>query len=324
MNKKAISVILIVCLSVSLFAVGCSDKDAQYPTRQVEIYVPYAAGGVNDLVARLVADYVSKEWKQPIVVVNKTGSIATAKEVLKSEPDGYTALVMSIAELGASTASNSVPPVNIDEITYVARLAKFPISFTVKADAPWKDFKEFSDWAVQNTDQVTWCSVGMTSPSAFQVAEWLKVIGADFNKSRMIASTGSADGATKVAGGHAVLNTGDILGAKAMIEAGKLKSMAVSPYKNDFFPDVPVAEEYVKGLTLGNGVGLMMPKGTPDDVVKKWNDTLEKMYTDTDFQAGMKKISVMEGYMNSSDFANFVKEDVEVYVKLANEFGLKK
>ena len=342
MKKKILCTLLSACILFGL--VGCNEggsgslsstsgssstgtsagEELKYPERQVEIYVPYSAGGVNDLVARQVADYLTKEWGEPVVVINKSGSTATAKEVFAMEPDGYTALIMSIAEIGASTASNDVPPFDYkNDVTYLARLAKFPISFTVKGDAPWNDFKEFSDWAVENPSEVTWCAVGMTSPSAFQVAEWMKAIGADFTQSRLIASKGSSDGATKVAGGHAVLNTGDITAAKSMIDAGKLKSLAISPFEHEYF-DVPLASDYVSGLTLGNGVGLMMPAGVPEEIVEKWNTTLEKMQSDPDFLAGMESISVMTGYMPSDEFQAFVEEDVATYIKLADEFNLKK
>lgn len=344
MKKKILCLLLCVSLLSCCLLSGCGQKettpdpatshqsqddtpqvaDIAYPERQIEIYVPYSAGGVNDLAARLVADYLSEEWGEPVVVINKSGSTATAKEVFSMNADGYTALVMACAELGASVASNYEPPFDINKITYIARLAKFPISFTVNADAPWADLAEFSAWAVEHSDEVTYCAVGMTSPSTFQVAEWMDVIGADFSKARLIASKGSSDGATKVAGGHALLNTGDISASKALIEAGKLKSFGFSPYQHDFYPDIPLASDYVEGLTLGNGVGLMMPDGVDQAIVDKWTVTLEKIYADPDFLADMEKITVMPGYLDAADFEASVQADVEVYTELANKYGLKK
>lgn len=326
MNKKrfllaALSLLLSLCCVLPAMAAGA----AEYPRRQIELVVPYSAGGGTDLVARAVAGYLSKSWGQPISVINQSGVIAATREALNARPDGYTAVVIPFGELTTTIAANTKPPFGIDKITFIARLSKYPVGFTVKGDAPWKNFKEFSDWVVEDPTRLTWGSGSMSSPAAFIVADWMNAIGADFKKARMVSITGAADSATKVAGGHITLQIGDILGAKALADAGKLRVLAVSPYRNDLFPDIPTAEENgVSGLTFSNGVGLLMPAGVPREIVEKWNGSLEKMYADPEFLDSLKSINAIAGYMGSGEYEEFVKEQVQRNTELAEKLGLRK
>lgn len=337
--KRSLALFLAICTSLCLF-VGCGttghgeqagDQDAgdaqatPYPEREIQIVVPYAAGGGTDLIARLVADYVSKEWGAPITVINKTGPVPTAVETLAAKPDGYTMLVLTCGDVGASVAANKEPPFDPEKVTYIARMTKYPIAFTVNAEQPWADFKEFSDWVVKNPSDLTWGSSSLSSCTTFIVADWLDSIGADFAKTTMVPITGSADTAAKVAGGHIVVQVGDIQGARSLTEAGKLKTLCVSPYTHDEYPDIKTAEEQgVTGMSMSNGTSLLMPYGVPEEIVAKWDETLTKLFNDESFLAEVEKINALAGYMNSTDYEAFAQDEIARYQELAEKYGLCK
>ncbi|WP_425283867.1 tripartite tricarboxylate transporter substrate binding protein [Lihuaxuella thermophila] len=306
-----------------------AESGSGYPAKQIEYVVPFAPGGGTDLVARAVAEYLSEEWGQPVVVVNKPGGggAVAAQYVLKqSARDGYTVMANNVSSTTMMAAGMADPPVKLSDHLFVSRIVEDPIAFTVKADAPWKDFKEFSDWVKKHPEQLTWTSVGPAGTSAFGVAEWLKAIGVDFSKTRMITTKGASDSMPKVAGGHAVLAVHSVAEVYSMAKAGKVKILAVQAEKRSpYFPDVPTAEEQgIKGMSVKWWTGVSMPAGTPAHVVKKWDETIAKMVKDPAFLKKLNNIHVQSSYLNSADFTRFVKEETRSYTRLATETGIRK
>ena len=302
------------------------EQKTDYPKRQIDLIVPYSAGGDTDLAARAIADYLSKEWDQPIVVINQSGAVATAKEFSRAKPDGYTVMAFMSGEASCHNANNVTPTVDFSkDVTPIARLTRFPIAFCVKADASWADFKEFSDWVVANPDQLTWGASAMTGPAAINVADWCHAIGADFNKTRMVQANGAADGATKVAGGHITVHIGAPKGFMSLVDAGKCKLIAVSPFKHTYYPDILTAEEQgVPGMTYSNAVCLWMPNGVDQAITDKWNAGIEKAFSDPAFLESMEKIQAMGDYLNAKDVKSFIQGEIDNYTVLAEELGLRK
>lgn len=308
---------------------SASQAAPAYPDRQIEYVVPYSAGGGVDLVARAAADYLSKEWGQPVVVVNKPGGGGTvgAQYALKqAKNDGYTALAVNVSNTSMLSAGMKQPLItNADQI-YAARIGKGTLAFAVKADAPWKDFAEFSQWVKQHPEQLTWTSVGPAGFSAFGVAEWMDAIGADFSKTRMIVTKGASDSLPKVAGGHAILAVHTVGEINPMLQAKKVKILAVSgDERSPFLPDVPTAEEQgVKGLTVFWWTGVSFPKGTPVYVIKKWEEAVAKMVKDPAFVKKLHDMQVEPDYADSATFTQDVQKETGYYVELAEKRSMRK
>ncbi|MBR8658757.1 MULTISPECIES: tripartite tricarboxylate transporter substrate binding protein [Bacillales] len=300
-----------------------------YPDRQIEYVVPYSAGGGVDLVARAAADYLSKEWGQPVVVVNKPGGGGTvgAQYALKqAKNDGYTALAVNVSNTSMLSAGMKQPLITNEDQVYAARIGKGTLAFAVKADAPWKDFAEFSQWVKQHPEQLTWTSVGPAGFSAFGVAEWMDAIGADFTKTRMIVTKGASDSLPKVAGGHAILAVHTVGEINPMLQAKKVRILAVSgSERSPFLPDVPTAEEQgVKGLTVFWWTGVSFPKGTPDYVINKWEEAVAKMVNDPAFVKKLHGIQVEPDYADSAQFTQDVAKETGYYVELAEKRNMRK
>lgn len=300
-----------------------------YPTKQIEYIVPYSAGGGVDLVARATADYLSKEWGQPILVVNKPGgggAVGAEYALKQAKNDGYTALAVNVSNTTMLTAGMKTPPVQNEDQVYTARIGKGTLAFAVKADAPWKDFASFSEWVRNNPEQLTWTSVGPAGFSAFGVAEWMDAIGADFSKSRMIVTKGASDSVPKVAGGHAVLAVHTIGEINPMLQAGKVKILAVSgKERSPFLPDVPTAEEQgIKELTVFWWTGVSFAKGTPDHVIRKWEEAVAKMEKDPGFVQKLDGIQVEPAYADKTGFNQDVIKETKYYIDLATKKNLRK
>ncbi|MFG0211599.1 tripartite tricarboxylate transporter substrate binding protein [Brevibacillus porteri] len=328
--KQWTAVMMSFFLAVAISACGNQGTaESAYPSKQVEYIVPYSAGGGVDLVARAAADYLSKEWGQPIIVVNKAGgggAVGAEYALKQAKNDGYTALAVNVSNTTMLAAGMKTPPITNEDQVYSARIGKGTLAFAVKTDAPWKDFAEFSAWVRANPEQLTWTSVGPAGFSTFGVAEWLDVIGADFSKTRMIVTKGASDSVPKVAGGHAILAVHTVGEIMPMLQAGKVKILAVSgDTRSPFLPDVPTAEEQgIQGLSVFWWTGVSFAKGTPESVIRKWEEAIAKMEKDPVFLQKLSEIQMEPAYVASEAFTKETQAETTYYLELATKKGIRK
>jgi tripartite-type tricarboxylate transporter receptor subunit TctC len=301
-----------------------------YPTKGVEIVVPFAAGGGTDLISRLVADYMSKKWGKPMLVVNKPGGggIVGARSALKEgRPDGYTALMDIHTTSSMHIGAWKTPQLTLADRKFAARLVRDPMVFAVKSDAPWKSFRELSDWVKANPGELVWATAGPSGPSRYTAYEWFTQIGVDGNKTKMVITEGAADSMAKLAGGHVVLAIHSVAEAHAMVQAGKVRLLAVlSPSRIKYIKDVPTAEEQgvMKGVRVQWWAAVAFPAGTPDPIVKKWEAALAEMAKDPQFLAGADRISMNIDYLSGDETRAFVEKEVAGYTEMATQIGIRR
>ena len=301
-----------------------------YPTKPIELVVPFTAGGGTDLIGRLVADYIGKKWAQPILVVNKAGGggVPGARAALKdARPDGYTALVDIHTTSSMLIGAAQNPPLTIDDRKYAARLVRDPMVFAVKADAPWKSLKELSEWVKANPDQLVWASAGPAGPSRYTAYDWFTQIGVDPVKTKMVITPGAADSMTKLAGGHVVLAIHSVAEAHAMLQAGKIRLLGVlSPTRVKALTDVPTAEEQgvMKGVRVQWWAAIAFPAGTPDPIVKKWEGALAEMARDPAFIAGAERINMSIDFLDAAATRAFVEKEIAGYTEMATKIGIRR
>ncbi|MDF2523545.1 MAG: putative transport protein [Clostridiales bacterium] len=338
--KKIVSLLLASVMTLGIVLSGCStsnsgsksgsnsDSAPKYPTKGIDLVVCVSPGGTPDLLSRVAAEWLTKYWGVPVSVINKAGggAISGALEALSAQSDGYTVLTITSQNSSQQHGANTKPPIDINKPTYISRVFDVDLALTVKSDSKWKDIKEFSDWAVANPDKLVWANTGSVSTASFSTAEWYSKIGGDIKKTRMVTTSGGADSATQLASGNVVMNFGDFLGSASMVQAGKIKYLATSAQKrNPYYPDVPTMEENgIKGLTVGMWVGYVAPNGTPDYVVKSWNEAIQKMNADPEFNKKLANVAGRTAYMNSADFKQLVMNESKTYTELAQNLGVRK
>ncbi|MBM7660036.1 tripartite-type tricarboxylate transporter receptor subunit TctC [Bacillus mesophilus] len=300
-----------------------------YPTKPIEISVPFAAGGGTDLSARAVAEYLSKEWGQSITVVNKpgaSGALGTDAVLKQGKNDGYSVLIHNVSSTSALMGGKSDLTFTVDDFEYVGQVVEDPLAFVVKADAPWNDLNEFAEWVKANPDQLTFTSSGPTAIATFGLVEFLDNVGGDYSKARMITTKGAADAMPKVAGGHAVLGIQGVSEVSTMVKSGKVKIIGiVSDERSPYFPDILTVEE--QGLPAMKAKwwsGVSFPKGTQPEIIQKWEAALEKASNDPAFQEKLTAINAEGAFLNAADFGKLVKEETDNYTKIATEKGLRK
>ncbi len=303
----------------------------QYPTRRVEIVVPFVPGGGTDLIARTTANYLSKKWGQPLIVVNKPGGsgVIGARSALKeARPDGYTVLMDIATTASLMIGAWKSPPLTLADRKWAGRIVLDPMVIAVKADAPWKDFKELSAWVKASPEKFVWS--GGSGPSGFAryaIHEWFSQIGVNPSKTKMVFTEGSADSMTKLAGGHVMLAVHSVAEAKAMVEGGKIRLLAVlAPRRVSYIAGVPTAEEQdlMKGVSVSWWAGISLPAATPDAVVRKWEAALAEMVKDPAFKARTDKLWMNLSYLDSAQMASFVEKQAHYYSDLARKIGIRK
>jgi len=330
MRSLRIRMVTCALLAVGLLGSPTAAAGQQYPAKPVEIVVPFAAGGGTDLISRLVADYLGKKWNQPILVVNKPGGggIVGARAALKdARPDGYTVLMDIHTTSSMHIAAFKTPQLVLADRKYAGRIVRDPMVFAVKVDAPWKSFRELSDWVKANPDQLVWSTAGPSGPSRYTAYDWFTQIGVDPTKTKMVITEGAADSMTKLAGGHVALAIHSVAEAHAMASAGKIRLLAVlSPSRIKYLPELATAEEQgvMKGARVQWWAAAAFPAATPDPIVKKWEAALAEMVKDPQFLAGAERINMHIDFLSSEQTRAFVESEVAGYTDMATKIGIRR
>jgi len=290
---------------------------ADFPTKEVQIVVPWAAGGATDLIFRAVAATTSKYLGKAVVVVNRPGGGGCIgyTEVANAAPDGYT-LVSAITPLTilphqvktAFTCKSFDPIINI---------SSDPSMFLTRTDAPWKDLKDFVDFAKTNPNMITVGNSGAGGGVHLVALAFQKAAGVNFNH---IPFPGGGPSVTALLGGH--INAVSVSPPEGIpqVRAGKLKIVALFADKRfEMFPDVPTVKEQGIGFAMGMWRGLVAPKGTPPEVLKKLHDAFKKGMEDPAFKKSAADMAVNINYLGPADFGKLMVSDDEFYGQLVKE-----
>ncbi|HEX2923970.1 MAG TPA: tripartite tricarboxylate transporter substrate binding protein [Chloroflexota bacterium] len=318
-----------VSLVVSM-AAGCAQKpsEAAYPSKAVEVTVAFAPGGSADQQSRLLADYLSKKWGQPVSVVNKaggggaTGTAATAQ----AAPDGYSVNNGMVNTLAYIPASQKNSPYNWDSFTYLARLCITPSVLVVNANSPYKTAKDLVDAIKKDPSKFNAGVSGLSGTGVFGIAQLLKSQGIDPAAVKMVNFDGGSQVITNLAGGHVDFAAQQLPEVLEMVKGGKLRALAhtYSERLKDL-PDVPTAKEagYPEYTVMPTG-GFVGPKGIPEAVVTKWETAIGDALKDKDFAAALQKTGAIGSYQSSKDYRAGIETEFKTASDLAKTLGLVK
>src|SRR5215831_9284204 len=242
-----------------------------YPVKQIELIVPFVAGGTTDAIARMLAQRFSDRWRQTVIVSNRPGGGSTigTHVVARSAPDGYTLLVNTISF--AITASlQKLPYDAINDFAPITELASLPLVLVVHPSVPATNLPEFIALAKSQPGGLDYASGGAgTSPhlaaEMFNSMAGVKLVHVPFK--------GNAEGVNAILGGHVKVYFALLPAVLQHVRAGTLRAIAVtSQARLAALPDVPtIAELGFPGYEIASWQGLFAPAGTPGDVVAKIN-----------------------------------------------------
>jgi tripartite-type tricarboxylate transporter receptor subunit TctC len=274
--------VAVAALVAAAFAPGAAAQD--YPTRPITLVVPYTAGGGNDVMARIVAEKMSRTLGQQIVIENKGGaggSIAT-RQVAKSPPDGYT---LGLGGTGTLAINPTLyPNVGYDprnDFAPVGLIAMSALVVLVNTQVEAKTIPELIALAKREPGKLNYASAGVGS--GIHLGAELFATMADI-KLTHIPYKGSSPALTDLIGGHVAIYFSSLPPAIALVKEGKVRALAVTgPKRSPSFPDLPtVAEIALPGYEAVLHYGIVAPAGTPRPIVDKLNAALQAALAEPD------------------------------------------
>jgi tripartite-type tricarboxylate transporter receptor subunit TctC len=268
------SIAILGCVASTLIFSATAATAGEYPDRPIRLLVPGAAGGGMDVVARLVANTIGESLKQAVVVENKPGAAGNiaVNQLAKSPPDGYTIVLGQTSQLAINPSLYGNLPYDVfKDFIPVVLLADAPNVVVVPADSLIKSMADLVQAAKNAPDGLDVTTPGIGTVSHLTAELFQRSAGI---KLRHIPSRGANSALIDVVAGRIPLMLSSIPTALGLINSGQLRAIAVSAIeRSPALPNVPtIAEQGYPGFNAGTWYGLLVPTGTPPDVVKKLNE----------------------------------------------------
>ena len=294
--------------------------NAAYPERPVRMIVPWAAGGDTDNIFRPFGQVLQKHLGQTVVIANVGGASGTrgAKEAKDAAADGYT--LYAVHDYIHSTYWAGVADVQYTDFEPICLISSTASVLTASPKTPWKSLKDLLADAKARPGQIT---VGATlaSTSHFFPALIEKATGAKF---KYVSYEGLAPRMNAILGGHVDL-TDSNLTQKGKVEAGQLKFLAIATEKrHPEMPSVPTLKELGVNVVYDVNRGVMVPKGTPADVIAKLGTSCAAAAKEPEFAQAMKLQGTDVRYMDRAAYGKWLKETDDLNRNLAKDLGLLK
>jgi tripartite-type tricarboxylate transporter receptor subunit TctC len=313
-------------LAAGAFALPALSRTAladAYPSRPVHLIVFYAAGGGNDIIARLMGQWLSERLGQSFVIENRpggNGNIGT-EYVIRAAPDGYTLLLSSTANTVNSSLYDNLGFNFVHDIAPVASISYEPNIMVVNPGVPAKTIPEFIAYAKANPGKINFGSAGIGSSQQMSGELFKMMAGVEMTH---IPFHGTAPALTSLLGGQIQVMFASMPGTLEYIRADKLRPLGVTMSKrSDVLPDIPAISEFLPGFDAEVYYGIGAPKDTPAEIVDRLNKEINAGLTDPKFKARLTELgsSVLPG--SPADFGKFLTNEVEKWAKVVKFANIK-
>jgi tripartite-type tricarboxylate transporter receptor subunit TctC len=314
----------IVVFAIYLLAACCAyaqDDAAKYPTRPIHLVVGFAAGGGNDVIARIYGQKLSEDLGQPVIVENKpgAGAIVATDYVARSPADGYTILIGATGMAINQSLYEKLPYDSARDFVAISELASFPLILIVSASSPIKSVADFVAYAKANADKTNYSSASAT----FQLVTELfkQKTGAPM---QAIPYKSANESVLAVISGQVTATIADAGPVSPQAKAGKVRPLAVaSPKRMDDFPDVPTMREAGADVDAIIWTGAFAPKATPPGIVRKLEAEFMKIAKSPDVTARLKAIGVEAIGSSTEEFSRTLVSDIARWGEVARSANIK-
>ncbi len=316
--------IVLLAAMVASGASGIAAAQESYPTRSIELVVPFPAGGATDVIARLASQIVSEQWGQPVVVQNKAGATGAlgSEYVARAAPDGYTLLV-------ATGSTHAVLPAYRTDLSYdtvtsfapATLLATFPNMLVVN---PKKlqvaSVADLIAYLKANPGKLNFASSG-SGGSVHFAGELFKLM----TRTEMthIPYRGSAPALADLLAGAVDLTFDNMTTVWPQVQQGNLRALGVaSGERTPLAPEVPAIAETLPGFAATTWVGVVAPAGTPPAIVEKISQAFGAVMQRPEIVKRLAELGAVAGYDKPAEFTDFIREDRSRWQRVAKEANL--
>lgn len=309
-------------LAVAGIFAACAALGQPYPAKQVRYVVPFPPGGATDIMARNVAQKVSETWKQPVVVDNRAGGNAMigADLVAKAPPDGYTWLAMTLTHAVNVTLFPQAQYSLTKDLAAVSVLGAMPLVIVVHPGSPAKSLAELT--ALARSGHLSAGSSGNGTPPHLGLELFRSLTKANIQH---IPYKGGAPSLIDLIAGRTDFIVSNLPECITYIKGGRLRPLAITTStRHPLIPDVPtVAQAGMPGFEISNWTGLMVPAGTPGEVIARIQAEAARALTQPDMTQKVRDQG-FEVVASTPEAAQaFIASEVERWGKLVREAGIK-
>jgi tripartite-type tricarboxylate transporter receptor subunit TctC len=295
-----------------------------YPNRPIRYIVPVAAGGGNDMIARVVTQRWGTVLGQSFVVENQGGGggVIASQTVARAAPDGYTLMQGYVATHGTNPATRKIPYDPIKDFTPVGMIGATPNTLVVAAAVPAKTVAEFIDYVKRNPDGVNYGSAGPGSLTHLTMELLKQEAGLSMVH---IPYKGIAPAFNDLLGGQTQAMFPGLAAALPHLRSGRARALAVTgKQRSAQLPDVPTMEEAgFKGFDAMQWYGSVGPAGMPVEVVRRLNETQVTVLKDPDLREKLSVEAVEPWPMTPEEFGQYIRSDIQRWSALAKARNIK-
>jgi tripartite-type tricarboxylate transporter receptor subunit TctC len=309
--------------AVALPAVGRMARAQAYPSRPVRMVVPFAAAGPNDIIARVLGQWLTERLGQPFIIENRPGAASNlgTEAVVNAPPDGYTVLVVSSPHAINATLYDKLHFDFRRDIAPVAAIMRIPNVMVVDRTFPARSVPDFIGYAKANPDKLNFASSGVGA-SNHMSGELFKIMTGIAMTHVPYRSSGPA--LTDLIGGRVQVMFDAITSTIEHIKADRLRSLAVtSPPRSALIPDTPLMSDFVPGYDVSNWFGLGMPSHSPAEVIDRLNAAVNEGLADPGLKARVAGMGGSPLLGSPSEFGKLIAEETEKWGKVIRTANIK-
>jgi tripartite-type tricarboxylate transporter receptor subunit TctC len=309
--------------AAALPAVSRIARAQAYPTRPVRVIVGFAPGGGNDILARMIGQWLSERFGQQFIIENRPGAATNiATEIAVRAPgDGYTLLLVSPANAINATLYEKLNFNFIRDIAPVASLVRLPLVMVVNPSLPTKTGPEFVAYAKANPGRISMASAGVGSGPHVSGELFKMMAGVDMLH---VPYRGDAPALTDLLGGQVQVYFSGVAATLEHIRTGKLRPLAVTTAsRSEALPDVPSVADFVPGYEASVLFGVGAPRNTPTEIVDKLNQEINAGLADPKIRARLADMggAVLAG--SPAEFSKLLADETEKWAKVVKFSGAK-
>lgn len=308
---------VLACLTAGLLLAAGVARAESYPSKPINLVVPFAPGGGVDLIARVLGPQLAAQMGQPVIIENKPGASANigAGFVAKAAPDGYTILLAANGLAANATLFPNAPFDPLKDFAPLAKVGSAPLVVIVAQDSPLKSLQDLIDTAKKNPKALTFASAGNGS-SQHLAGEMLKMVA--HIDALHVPYKGGAPAMTDILGGRISFMVQNPLEAMPLLNGHQLRALAVASDKRlALLPDVPTAAQAgLPGYEASVWWGFVAPAKTPKAIVNKLSAEIIKALNDPKTREKLVKMGVVVEPGTSAQFGVFLKSEVAKWAKV--------
>ena len=314
-----------VTVIMCLLAINATHaQTANYPSRPVRLVVPFAAGGTNDILGRIVADKFSERLGQSFIADNRGGAntVLGSEIVARATPDGHTLLIVSASIAVNPSLVRKLPYDTERDFATVGMVAGGPYLMVIHPAVPAKSVSEFIAWVKSQQGKVNYASTGAGSPPHL-AAELLKITAAI--DMQHIPYKGGGAVLPDLISGRVSMFFGSIATLKSHVDSGRLRAVGMTTaLRATAMPDVPTfIESGLAGYEVNGWYGVLTTGKTPRAIIERLNSTLRQILSDADTRAQFLKNGLDPAPGTADEFAKLLRAEIVKWAKVVKTAGIK-